>query len=549
MGGLSYRHLRQLLTVSCCLIACSTRSNAQASRTTTLDFGTGSQFEDYLRVLQVAGLEPLGPWSVRGFSPRTIARFAAADSVGPWAITRHFVDHAIGFSSLGLGLVFNSAYPYGSNDGPVWAGRGLTVVASAGIFGHAGGFSFSIAPKAFSARNNSFELLANGVTGPLAYNNGLYPNAIDLPQRFGNGAYSRIDPDASGIRFDSRYFGAGVSTANEWIGPATEYPFLLGDNAGGFPHLFVTTGDSWNLWVARLHSRVMWGKLNQSDYSPVSGPARYESRGESGTVRLAAAAQLALVPRGIPGLELGFARFIHTPYFEGEPSSSFWRKPFKVFFLKNEFAHGDTVGADNQLASAFFRWVFPHSGFELYGERGHDDQFYDLRDFSQDPDHEREYMLGFQKTFRQTVGSLDVLKFEAVNYQLPTIARLRHEGAIYTHSQLRQGHTNEGQLLGVAAGPGPAAASVIEWIRYSHTGSTSALLRRIVQAHADGTTINDLANAKGSDVVIAGEVERLRFGQHADFSAKVGLMQNYNRNFAKDVPNLNIELTARLHSL
>ena len=41
MGGLRDRHLRQLLVVSCCLIACSTLSIAQASRTSTLDFATG----------------------------------------------------------------------------------------------------------------------------------------------------------------------------------------------------------------------------------------------------------------------------------------------------------------------------------------------------------------------------------------------------------------------------------------------------------------------------------------------------------------------------
>jgi len=43
----------------------SERLAAQAPRTTTLDFATGSEFEDYLRVLQVAGLQELRPWSIR----------------------------------------------------------------------------------------------------------------------------------------------------------------------------------------------------------------------------------------------------------------------------------------------------------------------------------------------------------------------------------------------------------------------------------------------------------------------------------------------------
>src|SRR3954471_16280844 len=74
------RHWLLLLTCLCSALVTSGRLGAQASRTTVLDFATGSQFEDYLRVLQITGLEPLHQWSIRGFSPRTAADFAEADS-------------------------------------------------------------------------------------------------------------------------------------------------------------------------------------------------------------------------------------------------------------------------------------------------------------------------------------------------------------------------------------------------------------------------------------------------------------------------------------
>jgi hypothetical protein len=369
---------------------------------------------------------------------------------------------------------------------------------------------------------------------------------VDLPQRFGNRPYSRLDPDASSIRFDTRIISLGVSTANEWIGPATEYPFLLGTNAPGFPHVFVGTGSPLNLWVARVQARVTWGKLYQSDFSPVSGTTHYTSGADPGTVRLMASSQIVFLPRGVPGLEFGLARFIHVPYRVGEPTAAFWRKPFKAFFLKNEYAAGDTLGADNQLASAFFRWVFPHSGFELYGERGYEDQFYDLRDFIQDPDHDREYMLGFQKTLIGSDGALDVLKAEVLNYQLPTIARVRLEGLIYQHSPLRQGHTNRGQLLGASAGVGAAAASTISWTRYTSRGSSTFLLRRIVRDEPD--VVFRVITPSKSDVTISLGAERMRFGTRLDFGGKLELMEDYNHNFTKDTPNLNFQLTARLHS-
>lgn len=542
------RHLLTVLLWLCATVVMSGRLSAQASRTTVLDFATGGEFEDYLRVLQVAGMEDAYPWSIRGFSPRVITRMAVADSAGPWALRTNFHNERLVAGSANLGATINTSFPYGANDGPVWAGRGITLIGSAAIGGHVGPLSFALAPKAFVTTNAPFDIVPNGLTGPSAYNNASFPQSVDYPQRFGNKAYSRLDPDASSVRFDSRFISLGVSTSNEWIGPATEYPFLLSTNAPGFPHLFVGTGDPVNLGLARLQARVMWGKLYQSDFSPVSGSTHYVSLAQPGTVRLMASSQLVLLPKGVPGLELGLARFIHVPYTAGEPNTSFWRKPFKTFFLKNEYAAGDSVGIDNQLASAFFRWVFPHSGFELYGERGYEDQFYDFRDFIQDPDNEREYMLGFQKTLVRPDHTLDVIKVEVLNYQLPTIARVRVQGAIYVHGDLRQGHTNGGQLLGASAGVGAAAASVISWTRYAPSGRSTFSLRRIVRDEPSVFAGNGTVTPANSDVTISAGAERMRFGRRVDWGGKVEMMEDFNRNFNKDEPNLNVQLTVRLHS-
>jgi hypothetical protein len=539
---------RGLIASVCFLALFPGFSRAQQSKVTQLDFATGSEHEDYLRVLQVAGIAPLHPWSIRILSPSVITRLASADTSGPWRLARSLSSARLSIQSLSVGMTINSSYPYGHNDGAVWAGRGLTLIAGGGIGGALGPVSFALAPTIFWASNAQFELADNGQSGLLAFNHASFPGAVDFPQRFGDRAYSRLDAGASTIRLDSRLLTVGVSNANAWIGPATEYPFLLGTNAPGFPHLFLGTGDPLNLWIARIHARLMWGTLRQSSYSPVTGSNRFVALTEPGTVRLATSGQLLLLPRRMPGLELGVARFFHVPYREDEPRASFWGKPFKVFFLENEFAQGDTTGADNQLVAVFFRWVFPNSGFEIFGERGYEDQFHDFRDFVQNPDHNREYLLGFQKTFRKRTTSLDVLKAEVVNYQLPTIARVRQEGAVYLHGTLRQGHTNRGQLLGASAGVGAAAAAVVEWTRYSQSGKTSGSLRRIVRDQRGDFTATGIVDPRGSDVLVAGEVERMRFGRRADIGARLGLMENFNRNFEKDAPNLNLQLMARLHS-
>jgi hypothetical protein len=524
------------------------RLGAQARSVSMLDFTTGSEYEDYLRVLQIAGKVPLDPWSIRGFSRREIERLALADSTGPWKLRDRFSSSHFSAGPLRLGATFNSAYPYGANDGPLWAGRGLTVAASGGVSGHIGPLSFAIDPMAFSATNRPFELLANGYAGPQAFNHGTFAGLVDLPQRFGDRAYSRFDPGNSYVRLDSRFISLGVSTANEWVGPATEYPFLLSNNAPGFPHLFLGTGDPLNIWIGQLRARVLWGSLDQSAYSPVSGPAHFTSNVESGTVRLATSLDVVFQPRGVPGLELGVARFFHVPYTAGSPNAAFWKKPFFVFFTKNEFAQGDSAGIENQLASIFFRWVFPRSGFEVFGERGYEDQFYDFREFLENLDHDREYMVGFQKVLATRAGGFDVLRAELINYQLTPLALIRQgEGAVYLHGNLRQGHTNRGQLLGASPGVNAAAASTLAWTRYSQTGRTSFTLRRIVRDQVGDYYLTGVINPRGSDVLLAAGFERMRYGSVVDLGAKIEAMDELNRNFVRDVGNLNLQLTARLH--
>ena len=537
-----------LVAPAVCATIAGSRLGAQTGRLTMLDFTTGSEYEVYLRVLQISGMVPLDPWSIRGFSPREITRLAAADTLGPWKVGRRLPTGPLSAGPVAAGAIFNSAYPYGANDGALWAGRGLTTLISGGIAARVGPLSLQLDPMAFRASNRPFDLLPNGLTGAQAFNHGTYSTSVDLPQRFGNAPYSRIDPGQSAFRLDTRILTVGVSTANEWIGPATEYPFLLSNNAAGFLHLFVGTGEPLNIGIGHVLGRVMWGRLDQSDYSPVGGGEHFIAGVQSGTVRLMTSAEGVFLPRGLSGLELGVGRFFHVPYTVGQPNASFWKKPFKVFFLKNEYAQGDSAGPDNQLASIFFRWVFPHSGLEVYGERGYEDQFYDLREFIENLDHDREYMLGFQKILRKRPDGFDVLKAELINYQTSTLALVRIEGFVYVHGALRQGHTNRGQLLGAYPGVGAAAASTVSWTRYSPENRTTFSLRRILRDQRGNFPVTGVVDPRGSDVIVAAGLERMRYGHYLDIGGKIQAMDDLNRNFARDVGNLNLQLSARLHA-
>ena len=443
----------------------------------------GSDGENYLRYLQDAGLAAEYPWSLREFSQKELATLAVKPGSHPWSGKGDYKDYPAKYSfkilPVNVVLRFNSAFPYGSNDGAVWAGRGLTSAIDFGFAFRAGPLSATFNPIAFRAENTAFQLQASGVPGANQYADPLFPTAIDRPQRFGASAYSRLDPGESTVHLDMFGLAAGVSTANMGWGPMELYPYIIGANAPGFAHAFIGTSSPLPIWIGKIHGRVIWGRLEQSDYSPVTGTSYYSSELEAGTRRFMSGAVGIFEPRGAPGLELGVARFFHSVWPRTGIPRSYLTKPFEAI-LKGSlggsagFVGGTDAGVgDNQLASAFLRWVFPSNGFEMYGEYGREDHSADRRDFLQEPDHSRTYGLGLRKVFRADSLRLSALRVELINYELPTLARHRGEGGIYIHGVLRQGHTNLGQVLGADAGVGTGAGFLIAWDKYDRRGKFS----------------------------------------------------------------------------
>jgi hypothetical protein len=525
------------------------QSHSPAVAPLALDVLAGSELENYLRALQVAGLVQPYPWSIRSFSAREISKLLQTDSgTGAWRVSAQRLGNGIAPGGVYLRTTFNSAYPYGANDGAPWSGRGFTVSASAGFAAKLGPLSIAIAPVAFASENRRFPLLENGESGLLAFNDGLFPRSVDRPQRFGNEAYRRVDPGASGVRLDFRFATLGAGTFPMWWGPATEHPFVVGNNAAGIPHLFVGTGEPLNIGIGRLHARAVWGMLQQSAYSPVTGSDRYLSDSAPGRDRLMAGAVFTFVPRPFPGLEVGITHFAHVPYLPGRPGSFFWRSawPEVLFFKKTLYDNAaDSTLAENknQLGSIFFRWVFPRTGFELYGEHGRDDWSWDFRDLVQEPDHNKAYMVGFQKTIRNRAAGLSLLRGELMNFELSRLARDRPgQGAIYTHFVMRQGHTHRGQLIGSGAGVGSAAGSVLAWDRYTPRTRSTVVWRRIIRAQRGNYAETGIDDPHGDDVLHSLGYEHARTWRQFRATAGIELMHELNRNFRNDAGNLNLVL-------
>jgi hypothetical protein len=516
--------------------------------------------DSYLRYLQTVGKVPEHPWSIRGFSERELNSMIPADSAHPWH--DRFVDEAREYGSLWIGTIkpqasvrFNSGFAYGSNDGPIWAGRGLTSAVQAGFFANWKWISLTVAPIAFRAENSDFDIVSTGRTGAGAFANPDF-GGVDVPQRFGNSSYSQIDPGETTLRVDVPYVTAGISTANQGWGPGQQFPILLGNNAAGFPHIFLGSSEPIDLWIMKLHGRVFWGELFQSDYSNVTGPSEYVSPAEPGTKRFATGLIVVIKPRGLTGLELGGSRFFHSIWPTSGIPRSYFTKVFQGLLKKNLKA--DPIEdprlptgslsqgiSDNQLVSIFARWVLPHSGFEIHTEYGRDDHSYDFRDLQQEPDHSRSYSIGARKVFNSSAERLTAARVEILNFQLPQLSRYRGEGEMYVHGLIRQGHTNKGQLLGADAGVGVGAGSVVAVDRFTKAGRWTATWTRIVRRENGDYTLVGIRNPRSIDVSHALGFERSAVMSDFEITTGLTLVREFNRDFKSDATNVNAIVSAR----
>lgn len=418
----------------------------------------GGEVEEYLRLLQSVGEVPLHPWSVRAFGPVELDRLVPERRSHPWGERYRFGGMegpglTVRLVRPELSLVGNSSVPYGYNDGAVWAGRGATVAGRVGVAARFGPISAVVAPEFFHAQNAAFSLHPASRPGDQRFAHPGYPTTIDLPQRFGNSAYRRFSPGQSTLRLDVAGVAAGISTANQQWGPVWDQPLLLGSNAEGFPHAFAGTSRPVNLWVGRLHGRVVWGALHPSDYAPP---------GVDGRRRWMTGLVATFTPRGLPGLEVGGGRFFHQLWPEGGPGLDDLLWPFQSL-LKEGLVDDDRptgTDPDNQLASVFARWVIPAAGLEVYGEYAREDHNWNLRDLALQPDHNSGFVVGMARAWRPTEDRIVSLRAEVLDTRVTHLQQVRSQTPLYRHSRMREGHTHRGQILGAASGFGGAHAKV-----------------------------------------------------------------------------------------
>jgi hypothetical protein len=344
---------------------------------------------------------------------------------------------------------FNSAAPYGQNDGALWQGRGINSSLTGGARIEGYGFEVTLKPQIVFSQNLPFDLMTpNSAYATYTGKGDTYGyygvEYIDAPQRFGNNPLFSFSWGDSEIRYTWKTLTAGIGTQNIWLGPGKINAIMHSNNAPPYPKADVgirrtpVTVFGWyagdaeaRLWAGYLSESAFFDNDPTNDHNLISGLA------------------VAFAPSVLPGLTL-FANRTYLSKWKASSAMSL------VSLFTVHLAGGGAQDVWDQRASFGFDYLLTGVGAEVYGEAGINDYGPSLDGYIRYPFHSMVYTGGVRKSvpvpfFHRLRGEL---LFEWSNLEMSQDFQFQWPTTFYSHGQITQGYTNGGQWLGAGNGTG-----------------------------------------------------------------------------------------------
>ena len=338
---------------------------------------------------------------------------------------------------------YNTAAPYGQNDGALWQGRGYNTSLTTGARLESYGFEVTFKPQISWMENKGFETNPGVYPNPYSYSfhSGTVHQDIDIVQRYGDSSLFNFDWGDSEIRWTWHSLTFGFGTQNPWLGPAYLNPMLGSNNAAGYPKFDAGIRETkvvipyFDLNVGTIEGRIWLGQLTESNYF---------DNNESNNKRMLTAMSASYKPSFIPGFTFGLNRIFLT----------YWRNENFKYILRlftDSHSNGTLTNNDeDQKASLFAEWAFPKNNFIVYFEYGFDD-------FSghkkANPFHTGIYTVGIKQIIPLPNNLTSIVNFEWNNFEMSQDFQLQwiYLG-YYAHHFVTQGYTQRGELLGAGTG-------------------------------------------------------------------------------------------------
>lgn len=363
---------------------------------------------------------------------------------------------------------YTSHHSYGFNDGSLIPAKGYQTLVSGGFYMEYKPLSIQFKPEIVYALNNDFEEFPKDhfpIIWKWYYD---YYNNIDLPVRFGNNEYSKVNLGQSSIRLNYKKLSFGVSSENLWWGPGLKNSLLLTNSAPGFLHLTLNTRKPIQTKIGSFEGQIIAGQLANSEFTPPDSSFLYQGttlyQPKPNEDRYLSGAIFTYQPKWVPGLFLGISRSSQT-YNKNLKSLKDYLPLFKSF---NAFGGTESINASDNYSTVFMRWLLKEEKAEVYFEFGRNDQSKSFSDFIKNPNYGKAYVFGLRKLFslnNDNAGHI-MAGFEVTQTSQSATEIVRNAGGWYTDPNIRQGYTHQGQMIGAGTGPGGNLQSLeLSWVK------------------------------------------------------------------------------------
>ncbi len=372
------------------------------------------------------------------------------------------------------GIQHNNNLPIGFNDGNLMPNVGLQHKASIGAQFKWGPLSIHLQPEWVQAQNLPATPFVDNVND-VNYRRNFYwyiRNKIDNGTRIGDQPFQRFFWGQSSVRLNLKKVSLGISTENLWWGPGVRNSLLLTNNAPGFMHLTFNSIKPIQTKLGTFEFQAILGNLDSAiapaiDFNNLAANVPFiEPKSKN--------------QRGIAGYYLSWKPKWFKHFYLGLGGMTYFYKDKPAIQQSANLLSFENQQSSASLSSVFFRYAIPSENAEIYMEYGRNGKFFAPLNIFGDT-IPTAYTVGFRKLFkiRQKKLSKDqpaiMLGVELTQMQLPDnrlifnaadVRGIPRTNSWYTHPYIKQGYTQQGQVLGASIGPGSNSQTLyLSWVK------------------------------------------------------------------------------------
>lgn len=408
--------------------------------------------EEYYNFLALQGIMKRPYLNYRSLSDSVWAE--DKNSSHPWqeqniGIKRLFLDKLnIRIYGPELFASFNSAAPYGQNDGALWQGKGLNSSLTGGVRLESYGIEMTFKPQFAFSQNMDFTLMPSAYESEYGYFWAYsYNIGADAPQRFGDKTFFTFDWGDSEIRYTWKTLTIGFGTQWTWLGPSVINSIIHSNNAPTYPKADIGLRRQrivipWIDWyLGDIEFRLWAGRLQESDYF---------DNNDDNDFNLISGISMAFAPSFLPGFSVFYNRTYNSKFIPESAET--------VLELFRFFRTSGGSDVWDQRITAGFEYLLPLVSLNIYAEIGYNDTpGTSISRFIKNISHTLAFTAGLKKGIPLSITKniYSEIFFEYSHLEMSSFySQFYSSNSFYMHHQITQGYTNKGQWLGAGIGTG-----------------------------------------------------------------------------------------------